>query len=72
MQRTILFVENHVRIAAVKRASVQCQQRRLIVEPRSWLKRVGYQQPWAAAVVEKFSEAYRNPFRYFIGAENQE
>jgi hypothetical protein len=35
------------------------------------------QEGWLSTAVgrgglEKFSEAYRNPFRYFIGAENQE
>jgi hypothetical protein len=35
----------------------QSQHSRLIVEPRSWLKMVRYQQPSAAAAVEKFSVA---------------
>src|SRR6476469_753070 len=38
-----------------------CPDRRLIVEPRSWLKMVRYQQPSAAAVVEKLSVACCDP-----------
>ena len=61
-----------VRVTSGKPAMVQSPQRRLIVKPRSWRKRVGYQQSSAAALVEKGSlMLIRIPFRCFIGAENQ-